>query len=253
MCPKTSKATARFKRTRTITQKNVLLREGIRISKGGFKISKGGFKISKGGFKVSKGGYQDIKGRVQDIKGRVQDIKGRVQDIKGRVSGYQREGIYQDIKGRVIGSSFPPSSKVRVRGVAEDSQSFSLRMLLRTSLATSVGGLSYVLYTDEGSRRSLQFWSNIFPIFVHYRTVQFLNRDTGILTDQYADEIYDSLHKKYANRVRDITYKMRGFYLKQAQLMSTRNDFVPAAYMEWMKDTQDNVRRNFFIKSSHLN
>ena len=38
VCPKTSKATARFKRTRTITQKNVLLREGSKISKGGFKM-----------------------------------------------------------------------------------------------------------------------------------------------------------------------------------------------------------------------
>ena len=53
VCPKTSKATTRFKRTRTITQKNVLLREGIKISKGGFKISKGGFKISKGGLGYS--------------------------------------------------------------------------------------------------------------------------------------------------------------------------------------------------------
>lgn len=31
----------------------------------------------------------------------------------------------------------------------------------------------------------------------------------------------------------------RGFYLKNAQLMSTRDDFVPARYMQWMKDTQD--------------
>jgi aarF domain-containing kinase len=34
---------------------------------------------------------------------------------------------------------------------------------------------------------------------------------------------------------------MRGFYLKQAQLLSTRHDFVPKEYMKWIKDTQDNV------------
>ena len=38
---------------------------------------------------------------------------------------------------------------------------------------------------------------------------------------------------------------MRGFYLKQAQLMSTQDDFVPSAYMAWCKDTQDNVPSEF--------
>jgi len=38
---------------------------------------------------------------------------------------------------------------------------------------------------------------------------------------------------------------MRGFYLKQAQLMSTQDDFVPPAYMKWVKNTQDNVPSEF--------
>ena len=42
-----------------------------------------------------------------------------------------------------------------------------------------------------------------------------------------------------------VVYSMRGFYLKQAQLMSTMDDFVPKKYMTWVKDTQDNVPSEF--------
>ena len=45
-------------------------------------------------------------------------------------------------------------------------------------------GLAYNY--DEGTKRSLQFWYNIFPLYVTYRSVQFLNRDTGVISDDYA-------------------------------------------------------------------
>ena len=114
---------------------------------------------------------------------------------------------------------------------------------LSTFAAVTGLGLSYQY--DEGTRRSLQFWYNIFPLYVTYRTVQFFNRDTKLITDEYANEVYESLHEKYSDKVRDRVYLMRGFYLKQAQMMSTQDDFVPAAYMRWVKDTQDNVPSEF--------
>jgi aarF domain-containing kinase len=39
--------------------------------------------------------------------------------------------------------------------------------------------------------------------------------------------------------VRDLVLRMRGFYFKNAQLLSTRDDFVPPQYLEWCKRTQD--------------
>jgi len=83
-------------------------------------------------------------------------------------------------------------------------------------------GLVIASYFDEGIKRSLQFWSNIFPVYLHYRATQFLNRDLGVLSTEAANLYYEKLHVKYADKVRDLTYKMRGFYLKQAQLMSTQ-------------------------------
>ncbi|KAJ1427475.1 ABC1 family-domain-containing protein [Ochromonadaceae sp. CCMP2298] len=100
-------------------------------------------------------------------------------------------------------------------------------------------------FGDEGTKRSLLFWSQIFPVYLHYRCYQLLNRDLGIMSEEYADQQYLKLHEKYSPRVKHIVYSMRGFYLKNAQVMSTQDDFVPAAYMHWVKDTQDNVPSEF--------
>jgi aarF domain-containing kinase len=113
-----------------------------------------------------------------------------------------------------------------------------------TAGVTGAGG--YVsAYGDEGTQRSLTFWMNIFPIYAAYRGVLFLNRDTGIIGDQKALEWYDILHERNTDFVKDMTYKLRGFYLKHAQLMSVQDDFVPPQYMKWVKDTQDNVPSEF--------
>ena len=114
--------------------------------------------------------------------------------------------------------------------------------------AVSAVGSFYLTKTaieDEGTTRSLRFWCNIFPLYIRYRSVQFLNRDLQIMSDESATKLYDGFHEKYTDQVKDIVYDMRGFYLKQAQLMSTQDDFVPAAYMRWVKDTQDNVPSEF--------
>jgi hypothetical protein len=38
---------------------------------------------------------------------------------------------------------------------------------------------------------------------------------------------YEELHDRYSGHVRDLTYRMRGFYLKNAQYLSVRDDFIP--------------------------
>jgi aarF domain-containing kinase len=110
----------------------------------------------------------------------------------------------------------------------------------------SSAGISYVaIKSDEGTSRSFQFWSKAFPIYIHYRSYQLLNRDLGILGDQQAEVYYSTLHDMYTDKVRNLVYGMRGFYLKNAQLLSTQDDFLPSAYMKWVKDTQDNVPSEF--------
>ena len=91
----------------------------------------------------------------------------------------------------------------------------------------------------------MTFWYNIAPVYVQYRFVQFLEKDTGFISNESANQKYDALHDRHTNFIQDLVYRMRGFYLKQAQLMSTQDDFVPPQYMKWCKDTQDNVPSEF--------
>ncbi|RYG68549.1 hypothetical protein EON64_04935, partial [archaeon] len=122
------------------------------------------------------------------------------------------------------------------------------KLVLKTGVAAVIlggAGLTYKIQTDEGSHRSFSFWKQMFPIYLHYRTYQLLNRDLGVMSDTYADSQFNLLHEKYTDKVKNIVYTMRGFYLKQAQIMSTQDDFVPPAYMKWVKDTQDKVPSEF--------
>ena len=43
----------------------------------------------------------------------------------------------------------------------------------------------------------------------------------------------------YAEKMKDLTMKLRGFYLKNAQQASVRDDFIPEQYMVWCKEMQD--------------
>jgi len=113
--------------------------------------------------------------------------------------------------------------------------------------AAAAGGL--YARGDEGTSRSITFWYHALPVYASYRAVQWRNRDaraagipswTGIpLEDDDADAKYAALHDAHAGNVRDLVLRMRGFYFKNAQLLSTRDDFVPPQYLEWCKRTQD--------------
>eukprot|EP00755_Sulcionema_specki_P005312 Sspe_Gene.4814::Locus_1589_Transcript_1_1_Confidence_1.000_Length_1721::g.4814::m.4814 len=98
---------------------------------------------------------------------------------------------------------------------------------------------------DEGVGRSQTFWGKAFPLFLRYRWVQFLNRDLGVMSDAEASRRYERLHEWCAPCAKDIALSLRGFYLKQAQMMSTRSDFIPEAYLSWMRETQDAVPTPF--------
>jgi aarF domain-containing kinase len=108
-------------------------------------------------------------------------------------------------------------------------------------------GLSLLYYTqtDPGGARSLDFWRTVGPMYLQYRYVQFLNDDIGWINDGEAGVRYNDLHNRYTDDVKIATYRLRGFYLKSAQLMSIQDNFIPKQYMKWLKDTQDNVPSEF--------
>jgi hypothetical protein len=98
----------------------------------------------------------------------------------------------------------------------------SNRKLLATFGLVSIGvpTFSYVVpVVDDGTKRSIKFWFYAFPIYAHYRTIQLLNRDLNLISNDLADKYYNELHEKYSLTAKQITYELRGFYLKQVFTM----------------------------------
>ena len=121
-------------------------------------------------------------------------------------------------------------------------------MALRAGAAAAATGCvlgAAVISQDEGARRAATFYTRVLPIYVHYRGIQLLNRDLRVMADSTADQLYEKAHVRYTEPVRELTFALRGFYLKQAQLMSTQDDFVPPQYMSWVKKTQDSIPSEF--------
>eukprot|EP01064_Diplonema_japonicum_P028843 TRINITY_DN4529_c1_g1_i1.p2 TRINITY_DN4529_c1_g1~~TRINITY_DN4529_c1_g1_i1.p2 ORF type:complete len:543 (+),score=121.12 TRINITY_DN4529_c1_g1_i1:2714-4342(+) len=106
-------------------------------------------------------------------------------------------------------------------------------------IATAAG------YADEGVGRSQSYWSRAFPIYLRYRYVQFLHRDLGLIDTADADARYEALHDKESEKAKALCLEMRGFYLKNAQMMASREDFLPRQYIKWMKETEDQAPTPF--------
>jgi aarF domain-containing kinase len=117
----------------------------------------------------------------------------------------------------------------------------ALRKLGKGVLGTVGGigvGVTGLYNLDEGSRRQIIFWKGALPIFVHYRWTE---RQVSGLSEYEQSLAFNVLHDLYATEVHDLTLSLQGFFLKNAQLVSTRDDFVPPQYLAWCKQMCDQV------------
>lgn len=79
-------------------------------------------------------------------------------------------------------------------------------------------------------------------MYTHYKVVEWR---TAAMTDaeaRYRDH-YEPLNEMYAPRVEALTLELQGFYYKLAQVVSTRDEFLPDQYMQWAKRLQDRSPR----------
>ena len=100
------------------------------------------------------------------------------------------------------------------------------------------GGTLYLCSSDESVSRSLRFYSVAVPAYLHYEWVDRTCR-TG------RDEKFEKLHNIYSPIMRDNVLRMRGFFLKAAQLMSVREDYLPRQYLEWTRRMQNEAPITF--------
>ena len=107
--------------------------------------------------------------------------------------------------------------------------------LFITSLSIYGG---YNVYKNEGLKRSILFWKRAFPIYLHYRLVEW---QVQSLSDSEQTKRFNDLHDMYAPEAMKIILDMGGFYIKIGQMGSVRDDFVPPQYMKGLKTLQSDV------------
>ncbi|DAZ96465.1 TPA: hypothetical protein N0F65_006511 [Lagenidium giganteum] len=107
---------------------------------------------------------------------------------------------------------------------------------------TAIGGaaVAYKANTDEGMARSLYFWRKAMPVYMHYRVTQLYVENSG-MSEEEGDAMYEALHDRHADGMFDMVRTLKGFYVKLAQVASTRADFLPKQYMDQAVALQDNA------------
>lgn len=115
-------------------------------------------------------------------------------------------------------------------------------ILTRASFFAIPATASSLYFTDHFSIdapfvRSFRFWSQIIPIYAHYRFVEW--KISNISDPHLITEAYKPLNHTYAPIIRRLTLQLQGFYYKLAQILSTRDDFLPNEYLHWAKQLQD--------------
>lgn len=88
---------------------------------------------------------------------------------------------------------------------------FVAKLAARVAAAgtAAVVGSGTVMYNvDEGTRRSVLFWTAAAPIYAHYRVVQWQMRDAP---DEVSDAEFQKLHVRYAPAVEELTLRLKGW------------------------------------------
>lgn len=107
------------------------------------------------------------------------------------------------------------------------------------SLAAVVGYLAKQLRSESFSR-AIYFWFHAGPVVAHYKFTRWYLEKTKAPLEK-RDLVYNSLHDKYCIPCLDIALHLKGLYVKIAQIVSSRPDFVPPQYIELFTSVQDSI------------
>jgi aarF domain-containing kinase len=136
---------------------------------------------------------------------------------------------------------FGKASRMAMSTGKASSGAFRGRMLGTLGLAVAGGGVFLAVDDSRltlGIKRSITFWARAFPMYLHYRYVEEVTRGK---TDEEIDAAYNDLHDRYAARAVSLCISMGGYFYKAAQIVSTRDEFVPPQYMRELKRLQANA------------
>lgn len=109
-------------------------------------------------------------------------------------------------------------------------------------LAMCGGTILYLqkVVQSEAVQRAAYFWVHAGPIVVHYKfTKWWLTKTKAPL--QKRDQVYQRLHDQYAGKSFQVALELKGLYVKIAQIVSSRPDFVPPQYIALFVTAQDSL------------
>ena len=146
----------------------------------------------------------------------------------------------------------------------------ALAAAIGVTATTTTTKTSSEYFNYENAKRTTTFWYHALPAYLSYRYVQRRNelfhwfhqkqnlpgdKDDDVmsssfplstmfssfflLSDTDANAEYEKLHDYFSPIIEKQVWEQRGFYIKHAQFLSTRDDFVPEKYLEWCKKVQD--------------
>lgn len=106
--------------------------------------------------------------------------------------------------------------------------------------AAGGAGYAYAKMSDPKDSnnivRAVKFWSTVGPIYAHYKYTEWSVEGKPEAESTLA---FETLHNRYAPVTQDLVLSMKGYFIKLAQMASTRDDFVPLQYLKFFKTLQD--------------
>ena len=154
-------------------------------------------------------------------------------------------GVHPALR-RCATTAVPVQESPIVQNAVKSKSPHRIRRLVGKSLlgftVVAGGAFAWQYNTDEGTRRSVVFWGVAFPAYVHYRWVDYWTKGKS---ENERDRAFNRLHDIYAPITEEIVLRLRGFYLKNAQFMSTVDFFIPPQYLEFCKRMQSEVPTEF--------
>eukprot|EP01065_Artemidia_motanka_P025920 TRINITY_DN30860_c0_g1_i1.p1 TRINITY_DN30860_c0_g1~~TRINITY_DN30860_c0_g1_i1.p1 ORF type:complete len:521 (+),score=170.32 TRINITY_DN30860_c0_g1_i1:60-1622(+) len=106
--------------------------------------------------------------------------------------------------------------------------------------AVAAGGGAALAWADPGARRELVFWTQAAPIALHYHAFDWWAWSRG-WPEEDVNTGFKALHSRYAPRVHRLVLDLRGFFVKVAQMASTRDDLIAPEYLAFCKTLQSQV------------
>jgi hypothetical protein len=141
----------------------------------------------------------------------------------------------------------PPRARLPVNGgIAIVQASSTATDASSSSSSSSSSDFPPPLTKVQRLQRAAKFWSSAIPIVLSYYSkdaeLRVKEAFTGVpLTPAEQEVVWNEQHSKGARKLADTITSLKGFYVKTAQIIASRQDLFPPEYTEALSMFTDNV------------